>query len=265
MSEFKDKVAMITGAARGLGRHTALAFAREGAKVVFTDINEKGGEETLRLVHDAGGEGVFLKSNVSVEQDVAHAVDMAVKTYGRLDFALNNAAVEVLGLMVDQTEENWDSTFDTNVKGLMFCMKHQIRQMLKNGGGAIINQTSITSHLQGVAGSSLYAASKAAIVGMSKSVALEVVRDSITINCLAAGGILGYEPSVVTDFMASHKLEPADLLLHWPGGRFGTAEEFTSAVLFLCSKGARFITGTTLAIDGGFLAGVSRLRRKPSE
>jgi NAD(P)-dependent dehydrogenase (short-subunit alcohol dehydrogenase family) len=259
MSEFKDKVVMITGAARGLGRHTAVAFAREGAKVVFTDIDEKGGHETLRLVHGAGGEGVFLRSDVSIERDVAHAVSTALETYGRLDCAVNNAAVEVLSLLVDQTEENWDRTFNTNAKGVMFCMKYQIRHMLKSGGGAIVNQSSATSTISGLPGSSVYAASKAAIIGLSKSMALEVARDGISINCIAACGGLADEPSAFSDFLAANKLDHDVVKQVFPVGRFGKAEELTSAVLFLCSKNSRYITGTTLVIDGGFTAGLPRL------
>ena len=264
MSEFNGKVIMITGAARGLGRHTAVAFAREGARVVLTDINEKGGQETLQLVHGAGGEGVFLRSDAAIERDVAHAVTTAVETYGRLDCALNNAAVEVLDLVIDQTEENWDRTFNTNVKGVMFCMKHQIRHMLKSGGGAIINQSSITSHITGMTGSSAYAASKAAVVGLSKSVALEVASEGISVNCIAAGGILADEPSVFSDFLAMTKLDRAAAGQYFPIGRFGEAEDFTAAVLFLCSTKARFITGTTLVIDGGLTSGPVRLPKKPT-
>jgi NAD(P)-dependent dehydrogenase (short-subunit alcohol dehydrogenase family) len=249
---------MVTGAARGLGRHAAVAFAREGARVVFTDVDEKGGHETLRLVQ-AVGEGIFLKSDVSIERDVAHAVNTAVEKYGRLDCALNNAGIEILSPLVAQTEENWDRTFNTNAKGVMLCMKHQIRQMLKNGGGAIVNQSSITSHLTGVAGSSLYAASKAAIVGLCKSVALEVGRDGISINCIAAGGILADEPSLFSDFLSTTKVPHAALRQLFPVGRFGNAEEFTAAVLFLCSTNARFITGTTLVLDGGYTSGMAGL------
>lgn len=259
MSEFKGKVAMITGAGRGLGKHTAVAFVREGARVVLTDINEEWGLETLRLVRDAGGEGIFLKSDASIERDVAHAVNTAVETYGRLDCALNNAGIELLSPVVAQTEEAWDRTFNVNAKSIMFCMKHQIPQMLKSGGGAIVNQTSVTSHITGMPGSSAYAASKAAVTGLSKSAAVEVAKDGISINCIAAGGILGDEPSLFSDFLATTKLDHAVLKPYFPAGRFGEAEEFTGAVLFLCSTKARFITGTTLVIDGGFTIGAVRL------
>ncbi len=262
MSEFKGKVAMVTGAARGLGKHAALAFAREGANVVFTDINEAGGQETLRLIHDAGGEGVFLKADMSIERDVARTVSTAVEKYGRLDYGLNNAGIERLSPVVDQTEEDWDYTFNMNAKSVMFCMKHQIPQMMKSGGGAIINQTSITSTITGMPGSSAYAASKAAVIGLSKSAAVEVAKDAISINCIAAGAILGDEPSLFSDFLKTTKLEPATLKQYFPAGRFGEAEEFTSAVLFLCSKAARFMTGTTLVIDGGFTIGAVRLPKK---
>ena len=178
---------------------------------------------------------------------------------------MNNAAIEVLALVVDQTEENWDRTFNTNAKGVMFCMKHQIRQMLKSGGGAIVNQTSITSHITGMTGSSAYAASKAAVVGLSKSVALEVARDGISINCIAAGGMLADEPSVFSDFLAAKQLDHVTSRGFFPIGRFGRAEELTSAVLFLCSTNARFITGTTLVMDGGLTSGPVRLPERPSE
>jgi NAD(P)-dependent dehydrogenase (short-subunit alcohol dehydrogenase family) len=262
MSEYQGKVAMITGAARGLGRHTAIAFAREGARVVITDINEKGGHETLEMVRGVGGEGVFLKSDVSIEGDVAHAVGTAVEKYGRLDYGVNNAGVELLGPVTEQTGENWDYLFNTNAKGIMFCMKHQIPQMRKSGGGAIVNQSSITSHLTGVAGNGVYAASKAAIVGLSKSVAMEVAKDGISVNCIAAGGILANEPSVFSDFMAMNNIEHSMFRAQFPVGRFGEAEDLTSAVLFLCSSKSRFITGTTLVIDGGLTVGTVRMPKK---
>jgi NAD(P)-dependent dehydrogenase (short-subunit alcohol dehydrogenase family) len=264
MSEFQGKVAMITGAARGLGRHTAVAFAREGAQVVIADINEEGGHETLELVRGVGGEGYFQRCDVSIERDVAHAVSTAVERYGRLDCAVNSAGVERIGPLIDRTEDDWDHLFSTNAKGVMLCMKHQIRQMLKNGGGAIVNQSSVTSHITGVAGNSIYAASKAAVVGLSKSVALEVAKDGISINCIAAAAILADEPSVFSDFLKMSKVDRDAFKQLLPIGRFGEAEELTSAVLLLCSTKSRFITGTTLVIDGGFTAGWATLPKKPS-
>ena len=173
---FHGKVALVTGAARGLGRVTALAFARGGARVVMTDIDEVGGQETLRLLQESGGNGIFLLSDVRNESDVEEMVAKTVETYGRLDCAVNNAAVVRFAPIIDETTTNFDLHIDTNLRGVFNCMKYEIRQMLKNGGGAIVNQSSITGSLTGNPGESVYAATKGGVDGLTKSVALSTAR-----------------------------------------------------------------------------------------
>ena len=162
MGTFDGKVALITGAARGRGRVTAVAFAREGARVVVTDIDEPGGLETLRLLRASGGEGLFLRTDVRRENEVEAMIAETVERYGRLDCAVNNAAVVRFAPVVDETSANFDYHIDTNLRGVFYCMKHEIRQMLKNNGGAIVNQSSITGSLTGNPAEGAYAATKGA-------------------------------------------------------------------------------------------------------
>jgi NAD(P)-dependent dehydrogenase (short-subunit alcohol dehydrogenase family) len=176
MGTFDGKVALVTGAARGMGRITALAFARAGAKLVLTDIDTSGGQETLDLLHASGGDGLFLRSDVRIESDVESMVAKTVEAYGRLDCAVNNAGVVRFAPIVEETCESFDFHVDTNLRGVFYCMKHEIRQMLKNGGGAIVNQSSITGSLTGNPNESIYAATKGGVDGLTKSAALEVAK-----------------------------------------------------------------------------------------
>lgn len=253
MGKFAGKVALVTGAARGLGRVTALAFAAEGARVAFTDIDEPGGQETLHLVRKAGGEGLFLRSDVRVEAEVEAAVAKTVEAYGRLDCAVNNAGVVRFAPIVDETAASFDFHVDTNLRGVFYCMKHEIRQMLKNGGGAIVNQSSITGSLTGNPTESLYAATKGGVDGITKSAALEVAKHNISINAIAACGI-DAPGDVFHQWMERENITPAQAGGLFPIGRMGKAEELTAAVLFLCSDEARFIVGHLLVVDGGWIA-----------
>jgi NAD(P)-dependent dehydrogenase (short-subunit alcohol dehydrogenase family) len=253
MNMFHGKVALVTGAARGLGRVTALAFAREGARVVMTDIDEAGGQGTLRLLRESGGNGIFLLSDVRNESDVQEMVAKTVETYGRLDCAVNNAAVVRFAPIIDETTANFDLHVDTNLRGVFNCMKHEIRQMLKNGGGAIVNQSSITGSLTGNPGESVYAATKGGVDGLTKSVALEVAKHNISVNAIAACGI-DAPGDVFHQWMEKENINPEQAGKLFPIGRMGKAEELTAAVLFLCSEPARFIVGHLLVIDGGWIA-----------
>jgi NAD(P)-dependent dehydrogenase (short-subunit alcohol dehydrogenase family) len=253
MATFSGKVALVTGAARGLGRVTAQAFAREGARVVVTDIDEPGGRETLHLIRATGGDGLFLRADVGVESDVEAMVAKTVEAYGRLDCAVNNAGVVRFTPIVEETTESFNFHVDTNLRGVFYCMKHEIRQMLKNGGGAIVNQSSVTGSLTGNPGESVYAATKGGVDGLTKSVALEVAKSNISINAIAACGI-DAPGDVFHQWMEKENITPEQAGRLFPIGRMGKAEELTAAVLFLCSDQARFIVGHLLVIDGGWIA-----------
>jgi NAD(P)-dependent dehydrogenase (short-subunit alcohol dehydrogenase family) len=253
MQRFAGKISLVTGAARGLGRVTAQAFAREGAKVVVADIDAAGGEATTRLIHDEGGEAIFVRADVGVESEVAALIDKTVAAYGRLDCAVNNAGVVRFQPLAEETAEGFEFHLHTNLRGVFFCMKHEIRQMLKNGGGAIVNQSSITGSLTGNPGESSYAATKGGVDGLTKSAALEVARRNISINAIAACGV-DAPGDVFHQWMEKERITPQAAGELFPIGRMGKAEELTAAVLFLCSDEARFIVGHLLVVDGGWIA-----------
>lgn len=253
MGSFDGKVALVTGAARGLGRVTVLAFAREGARVAFCDIDTEGGAETLRLVEAEGGTGLFVPADVRVEHEVEALVARTVEAFGRLDCAVNNAAVVRFAPIVEETTASFDLHIDTNLRGVFHCMKHEIRQMLRNGGGAIVNQSSITGSLTGNATESVYAATKGGVDALTKSVALEVAKDNISVNAIAACGI-DAPGDVFHQWMEREHITPEQAGRLFPIGRMGKAEELAAAVLFLCSEQARFIVGHLLVVDGGWIA-----------
>jgi NAD(P)-dependent dehydrogenase (short-subunit alcohol dehydrogenase family) len=253
MGTFNGKVALVTGAGRGLGRVTASAFAREGARVIVADIDEPSGQETLSLLRAAGGEGRFVPCDVRVESEVAAMVAKTVEAYGRLDCAVNNAGVVRFSPIVDETADGFDFHVDTNLRGVFYCMKYEIRQMQKNGGGAIINQSSIIGSLTGNPHEGAYAATKGGVDGLTKTVALEVAKDNISVNAIAACGI-DAPGDVFHQWMEREKITPEQANKLFPIGRMGKAEELTAAVLFLCSDQARFIVGHLLVVDGGWIA-----------
>jgi NAD(P)-dependent dehydrogenase (short-subunit alcohol dehydrogenase family) len=250
---FTDKVVVVTGAARGLGRVTALGFSRAGAKVVISDVDDAGGEETLRLLQREGGEGLYLHTDVRSEAQVQTMIDKTVEKYGQLNCAVNNAGTEVVGNIVDQTAEHFDLLLDTNVKGVFYCLKHELRQMMKNGGGAIVNQSSVTSSLTGVAGNGLYAATKGAVIALTKTAALEAAKHNVNVNAIAACAI-DVPGDMIWQWINETGTSPEQIMAALPVGRMGRPEELVAAVMFLCSDESRFITGHTLSVDGGFLA-----------
>jgi NAD(P)-dependent dehydrogenase (short-subunit alcohol dehydrogenase family) len=248
---FEDKVALVTGGASGIGRATALAFAREGAKVVIADVLVDGGEETMRMIKGAGGQAIFVKTDVSKATEVEALIKKAVEIYGRLDYAFNNAGIEgMMAPTADCTEENWDRTLSINLKGIWLCMKHEIPQMLKQGGGAIVNTASVAG-LVGAQGLPAYCASKGGVVQLTRAAALEYAKVGIRVNAVCPGAI--HTPMVERLLSVQPEMEAA-LTAMQPVGRMGKPEEIAEAVIWLCSDAASFVTGLPMAVDGGMVA-----------
>lgn len=243
---FKDKVIIITGSTFGIGKSTAIAFANRGAKVVFSARSED--EDTNKIIKKNGDNAIFVKCDVSNEEDVKNLVAKTISHYGRLDFAFNNAGISgTPAPATDCTNDNWNNTININLKGIWFCMKHQIPEMLKIGGGSIVNNASIGG-LVGFPGMPAYVASKHGVVGLTKNVALDYAKQGIRVNSVCPGAIhtkmidrfTDGDPKVFDKFAAAK-----------PMGRVGQPEEVAETVVFLCSNAASFITGQAIAIDGG--------------
>lgn len=249
-TSFQNKVVLITGATSGIGKVSALAFAKAGAKVIVSGRREAEGQAVVAEIKAAGGEATFVKADVAVEADVAALVAKTVATYGRLDVAFNNAGIELTGPIVDATEADYRRVFDINVWGVLASMKHEVPVMLKQGGGVIINTSSVAGHI-GMAGASVYIASKHAVEGLTKAAAMEYAKQGIRVNAVAPAVI---ETDMFERFTGGNE-EAANYMrsLH-PIGRGGRAEEIANPVLFLASDAASFITGASLNVDGGFLA-----------
>ena len=251
-ARMSGKVALVTGAGMGIGKASALAFAREGAKVVVSDIVSDTGKQTVSLIKKAGGEAVFVRADVSKLADVRALVSAAVKAYGRLDYAHNNAGISgTPGVStVDCTEENWDQVMNINLKGTWYCMKCEIPEMLKNGGGAIVN-TASKAGLVGSPGVPAYVASKHGVVGLTKAAALEYAKQGIRINAVCPGIVLTELVQRFWDADPEVKAHATDTV---PMGRVATPGEIAEAAVWLCSDAASFITGHALVIDGGTTA-----------
>jgi NAD(P)-dependent dehydrogenase (short-subunit alcohol dehydrogenase family) len=246
----KGKVALVTGGTSGIGRATALAFARAGAKVVVSGRREKEGQQVVDEIKRAGAEGIFIRVDVSNEADVKALVQRTIETYRRLDYAFNNAGVEqAMTPLTEQTEETFEQVMNVNVKGVWLSMKHEIPALLKTGGGAIVNTASVAG-LIGFPNMSIYIASKHAVIGLTKSVALEYAKQNVRINAVAPAAI---ETRMYEEVAATPEIKQMFTAAH-PVGRIGQADEVANAVIYLCSDGASFITGHTLTVDGGYTA-----------
>lgn len=248
---FSGQVALVTGAGAGIGRATALAFARQGLKVVVADLDPVAGQSTVDLLHQAGGEALFVACDVTKDAEVRQLHERVIEVYGRLDYAFNNAGIEIeKGRLAEGSEAEFDAIMGVNVKGVWLCMKYQLPLLVAQGGGAIVNTASVAG-LGAAPKMSIYAASKHAVIGLTKSAAIEYAKKRIRVNAVC--------PAVIdTDmFRRAYEADPRKAefaaAMH-PVGRIGKVDEVASAVLYLCSDGAGFTTGHSLAVDGGATA-----------
>lgn len=246
---FKNKVVIVTGGASGIGRATALAFAKKGAKVAVADWKEN--DEMVDLIKELGSEAIFIKCDVSKTDDVKAMVAQTIAAFGRLDYAFNNAGIEGTSAPTqDCSEENWDKTIGVNLKGVWLCMKYEIPEILKQGKGVIINCASVAGMI-GFAGLPAYVASKHGIVGLTKTTALECATQGIRVNVVCPGVI----QTPMIDRLTGKTKEAIERFKGFePIGRFGLPEEIANAVVWMCSDEASFVTGHVMAVDGGFTA-----------
>ncbi len=250
--ELEGKISLITGGTSGIGRDTSVLFAKAGAKVVVAGRREAEGNEVVQAIRAQGGDAIFVKADVSRAADVEMLVAKIVEKYGRLDIAFNNAGIEGVWVpIVEQSEEDWDRVIDINLKGVWLCLKHEIRQMLKQaGGGAIVNMASVAG-LMGSPGAATYCSSKHGVIGLTKAASLETAASGIRINAICPAVI---ETAMAERAFAEPQFNKFVLSLH-ALGRFGRPAEVADAVLWMCSERSSFMTGHALVLDGGFLAG----------
>jgi NAD(P)-dependent dehydrogenase (short-subunit alcohol dehydrogenase family) len=249
---FAGKVVLVTGAAAGIGRAAALAFGRAGASVVVADTSVDGGHATAAMIVEAGGKALFVQANVMRAAEVEALVDKAVAYYGRLDCAFNNAGIEEENQLLAEGEEaQFDRIMGVNVKGVWMCMKYELRQMVKQGGGVIVNNSSVAG-LVGSPSRAIYTASKHAVVGLTKTAAVEYARANIRVNSLCPGAVK--TPMLVRALGREEAIAEKKLRAAHPMGRFAEPVEIANAALWLCSEQSSFVTGHQLAVDGGLTA-----------
>ncbi|MCI0830965.1 MAG: SDR family oxidoreductase [Chloroflexi bacterium] len=247
------KTALVTGGGSGIGRATSLAYAQEGARVVVADVNVEGGEETVQLIKEAGGEAILVHADVAKPEDTQAMVAQAVEAFGSLDCAFNNAGISGgtdRRLTADYLEEDWDRVVGINLKGVWLCMKAEIPQMLKQGGGAIVNTASVAG-LVAITGTVAYIAAKHGVTGLTKAAALEYAKSGIRVNSVCPGYI--QTPMVQGIFVENEGFEERVASRH-PIGRLGEPSEIAAAVIWLSSDAASFVTGHNMPVDGGYVA-----------
>lgn len=249
--DMQDKVAFVTGASNGIGLATAHAFAASGARVVLTDLDVEAGLAAVHAIETKGGTAMFVRCDVSQNREVERAVQETIRHYGRLDYAFNNAGIEGESSPLSECADfNWNQVIDVNLKGVYLCMKFQIREMLKEGKGAIVNCSSIAG-LVGFEGIAPYVASKHGVVGLTKAAALELAKSEIRVNAVCPGVI---RTPMIERFTHGEAQAQKALIDGEPVGRLGEPEEVAAAVLWLCSTQSSFVTGQALAVDGGWVA-----------
>ncbi|HEX6269127.1 MAG TPA: SDR family oxidoreductase [Anaerolineales bacterium] len=250
MNDFSGKVALVTGAASGIGQKCAEFFARDGARVAIADFDEQGGKETVRLIEESGGEAISIKTDVVNYKECQAMVRKTVEAFGRLDYACNNAGIGgEQNRTADYTIEGWQKLVDVNLSGVFYCMKYEIPEMLKVGGGAIVNMASILGRV-GFANSPAYVSSKHGAVGLTQNAALEYSQDGIRVNAVGPGFIR----TPMISALEEHKETEERLISMHPIGRLGQPEEVAELVIWLCSDKASFVTGAYYPVDGGYLA-----------
>ena len=252
MQSLKNKVALVTGGSSGIGRASAIALAKTGAKVVIADIDTFGGEKTIQEIKELCGEAKFVKANVSKALDVERLIQQIVKTYGRLDCAHNNVGIEgEIAKTVECSEENWDNVIQTNLKSIWLCMKYEINQMSKQYNGVIVNTSSVYGMVGCERGMPAYVASKHGIIGLTKTAALEYAVSGIRVNAVCPGAI---DTPFRQRLVGNNCKEEFNSCTRYPIGRIGKVEEVAGAVVWLCSNEASYITGSVIVIDGGLTA-----------
>ena len=248
---FENKVVIVTGGSFGIGKATAIAFAKRGAKVVIADWMEDKEQEAIKEISALGEEVLFVKCDVSKSNEVKEMIEKTIETFGRLDYAFNNAGIEGATATTHEcTEENWEKTIGVNLKGVWLCMKYEIMQMIKLGKGAIVNNASIAG-LVGFTGIPAYVASKHGVIGLTKNAALEYAKSGIRVNVVCPGVI---KTPMIDRFTGKNKEVEKQFESMEPIGRLGQPEEVAEAVVWLCSDASSFITGDAIPVDGGWVA-----------